>query len=56
VNSANPVLLVLVAITLNFATAQGLEDWGMWFGTIILIGGAALLVTLLIALIRWLRR
>lgn len=56
VNSTTPAFLVLVAITLNSAAAQGMHDWGMWFETMILIGGAALLISLLIALIRWLRR
>ena len=38
------------------ACAQGAHDWGMWFGTLLVIGGAAGLVFFLITLVRWLKR
>jgi len=33
-----------------------MHDWGMWFGTLLVIGAVAALVFFLIALVRWLKR
>jgi uncharacterized protein involved in cysteine biosynthesis len=38
------------------ALAQGVHDWGMWFGTLVVIAVVALLVALVVALVRRFRR
>lgn len=38
------------------ALAQGAHDWAMWFGTLVIIAVAAVLVSFLIALVRWFKR
>ena len=54
--STRCVFLICASVTSNSACAQGMHDWGMWFGTVLIIGVAALLVAVLIALIRLLKR
>jgi hypothetical protein len=38
------------------ALAQGMYDWGIWFGTLVVIAAVAVLVGVLITLVRWLKR
>jgi uncharacterized protein involved in cysteine biosynthesis len=42
--------------TSNRALAQGAHDWGMWFGTLIALAVAVVLVALVFALARKLKR
>ena len=50
-----PVILYWFVGSLNRACAQGAHDWGMWFGTLLFIGGAVGFILFLIMLVRWLR-
>ena len=38
------------------AWAQGMHDWGMWFGTLFLLAVLAMLIALAVAVVRRLRR
>jgi len=51
-----PVILFWFVGSSSRACAQGAHDWGMWFGTLLVIGGVAGLVFFLITLVRWLKR
>ena len=50
-----PVILYWFVGSLNRACAQGAHDWGMWFGTLLFIGGAVGFILFLITLVRWLK-
>ena len=50
------VILFWTFGSFTHACAQGMHDWGMWFGTLLVIGAVAALVFFLIALVRWLKR
>jgi hypothetical protein len=50
-----PVILYWFVGSLNRACAQGAHDWGMWFGTLLFIGGAVGFILFLIMLVRWLK-
>ena len=50
------VVLFWIFASTRCAWAQGVHDWGMWFGTLVVIGAVAALVFILITLVRWLMR
>jgi hypothetical protein len=50
------VILLCTFGSSSRAWAQGMNDWGMWFGTLLVIGALAALVFFLITLVRWLKR
>jgi hypothetical protein len=54
--SATRTFPVWALLTPDSASAQGMDDWGMWFCTLIIIGVPTALVAVLIRLIRRLRR
>lgn len=51
-----PVILLCTFCSSSRAWAQGMYDWGLWFGTLLVIGALAALVFFLITLVRWLKR
>jgi hypothetical protein len=54
--SATRTFAVCALVTPKAVSAQGMDDWGMWFGTLIIIAVPTALVAVLICLIRRLRR
>ena len=51
-----PAVVFSTVAASGSAWAQGMHDWGMWFGTLLMIAVAGVLVGLGVVLVRSLKR